>query len=214
MIRVIIVDDHQMFIDGIKTLLEQEPSIHIVGHALNGQALLALLEKKNADLILMDIHMPVMNGIEATKIVHKKFPETKIIMLSMHNTKQYITSMITAGASGYILKTTGKEELIKAIEAVHQGGTYYSAEVTSRVMDSFRKKDMVDELQLELTKREKDVLQLLAQDLTAAEIAKILNISHHTVDAHRKNMLSKFNARTTVGLVKMAMEHDLLDNKD
>ena len=212
MLRVIIVDDHQMFIDGIKVLLEQEPTIHIVGEALNGKSLLSVLENEEADIVLMDIHMPVMNGIEATKIVHKKYPKIKVLMLTMHNTRQYITSMIAAGASGYILKSTGKEELIKAIETVHNGGTFYSADVTARVMESFRKKDRVDEFNLELTSREKDVLRLLAQDLTGMEIAKRLNISPHTVDAHRKNMLSKFNVRTTVGLVKLAIEHDLLDS--
>ena len=211
MLSIIIADDHQMFIDGIKVLLEQEPSISIVGEARDGKRLLELLEKQKVDIILMDINMPVLDGIEASRIIRKKYPEIKILILTMYNSKQYITSMIAAGANGYILKNTGKEELMKAIKAIYSGNTYYSEEVTTRVMESFRKKDVHTEIQPELTHREKEVLQLLAQDLTAGETAKKLNISHYTVEAHRKNMLSKFNVRTTIGLIKLAIERGLLD---
>ena len=211
MISVIIADDHQMFIDGIKVLLEKVPTISIVGEALNGKELLDLLEIKKADILLVDLSMPNMDGLEATKTIRKKYPHLKVLILTMYNTKHYITSMISAGSCGYILKNTGKDELIKAIEAVYSGGTYYSQEVTSAVMESFRKKDNHHNITPVLTSREKDVLRLLAEDLTGIEIAKKLNISHHTVDAHRKNMLSKFNVRTTVGLVKLAIERGLLD---
>lgn len=211
MIKIVIADDHQMFIDGIKVLLGQEPDISVAGEALNGKELLDLLEKQPVDIILMDINMPVIDGIEATRIIKKKYPGIKILMLTMYSTKQYITSMIAAGVNGYILKNTGKEELMKAIEAVHSGNTYYSQEVIARVMESFRKKDVHTDANPELTQREKDVLKLLAEEFTASEVGDKLNISHHTVDAHRKNMLSKFNVRTTVGLVKIAIERGLLD---
>src|SRR6185295_4987859 len=142
MVTIIIADDHQMFIDGIKVLLQQDPAISVVGEALNGQALLDLLEKQTSDIILMDINMPVIDGIEATKIIRKKYPTIKVLMLTMYNTRQYITSMIAAGANGYILKNTGKEELMKAIQALQRGDSYYSQEVTTRVMESFRNKDI------------------------------------------------------------------------
>jgi DNA-binding NarL/FixJ family response regulator len=211
MLSIIIADDHQMFIDGIKVLLEQEPAISIVGEARNGKQVLELLEIRKADIILMDINMPVLDGIETTRIIRKKYPELKILILTMYNSKQYITSMIAAGANGYILKNTGKEELLKAINTIYGGNTYYSEEVTTRVMDSFRKKDSHADIQPELTHREKEVLALFAQELTAVETARVLSISHFTVEAHRKNMLCKFNVRTTVGLVKLAIERGLLD---
>ncbi len=211
MIKIVIADDHQMFIDGIKVLLEQEPTLSVVGEALNGKELLELLEKQTADIILMDINMPILDGIEATKIIRKKYPTIKVLMLTMYNTKQYITGMIAGGANGYILKNTGKEELMKAIEALQQDKTYYCQEVTARVMESFRKKDTHTEANPELTQREKEVLILLSEEFTASEVGDKLNISHYTVEAHRKNMLSKFNVRTTVGLVKFAIERGLLD---
>jgi len=211
MVSIIIADDHQMFIDGLKVLLLQEPAISVIGAALNGRDLLNLLEKQTPDIILMDINMPVLDGIETTKIIKKKYPTVKVLMLTMYSTKQYITSMIAVGANGYILKNTGKEELMKAIEVLQSGNTYYSQEVTTRVMESFRKKDLHAEANPELTQREKEVLLLLAEEFTASEIGDKLNISHYTVDAHRKNMLSKFNVRTTVGLVKFAIERGLLD---
>jgi len=211
MVTIIIADDHQMFIDGIKVLLQQDPAISVVGEALNGQALLDLLEKQTSDIILMDINMPVIDGIEATKIIRKKYPTIKVLMLTMYNTRQYITSMIAAGANGYILKNTGKEELMKAIQALQRGDSYYSQEVTTRVMESFRNKDIHIEANPVLTDREKEILVLLAEQYTAPEIAKKLSLSHYTVEAHRKNMLSKFNMHSTVGLVRFAVERGLLD---
>lgn len=211
MISVIIADDHQMFIDGMKLLLEKEPSISVVGEALNGKLLLELLEERKADIVMVDINMPVIDGIEVTKIICRKYPDIKVLILTMYNTKQYIAGMIAAGASGYILKNTGQEELIDAIKAIYNGDQYFSDEVTSKVMESFRRKETKMDTHPELTAREKEVLKLLADDLTGIEIGKRLNISHHTVDAHRRNMLSKFNVRTTVGLVRLAMERGLID---
>lgn len=211
MIRIIIVDDHQPYIDAIKTILEEESSIKIVGEALQGKELLEILERVSADVILMDIRMPLLDGIEATRQVKRKYPHIKVLMLTMQNKKRYITTMIAAGADGYILKNSGKDELVKAIHAVYTGNIYYSSAVTGQVMESFRKKKTSDSVQVVLTTREKEVLKLLFQDLTAIEIARVLKISPHTVDAHRKNMLSKLNVRTTVGLVKIAIEQRLLD---
>jgi DNA-binding NarL/FixJ family response regulator len=211
MVTIMIADDHQMFIDGIKLILEKEPSICIIGEALNGKYLLDLMVEKNPDIILMDINMPIINGIEATRIIKSKYPKVKVLMLTMYSTKQYIMSMLAAGTDGYILKNTGKDELLKAIETLQRGETYYSQEVTTKIIDSLRKKDVLVNTNPELTPREKEILKLLAENLDAYEVGKRLNISHHTVKAHRKNMLSKFNVHSTMSLVKLAIERGLLD---
>lgn len=212
MISVIIADDHQMFIDGIKSLLEHQENIAISGEAKNGEEVIELLEKQQADIILMDINMPELNGVDATKIIHKKFPNVKVLMLTMHNTKEYIAQMVAAGASGYILKNTGKEELIMAIEALYRGENYYSKEVTARIMESMkpkREQNFVGEV--ELTDREKEVLKLIVQELTTTEIAEKLFISHHTVETHRKNLISKLNVKNTAGLVKYAFQNGIVE---
>lgn len=210
MIHLIIADDHQMFIDGIKSLLEHQPNILIIGEAQNGREVLELLAKKKADIILMDINMPELNGVDATKQIHKQYPGVKVLMLTMHNTKEYISQMISAGASGYILKNTGKEELIAAIEAIYRGENYYSKEVTLRIMESMKpKREQQYVGDVELTEREKDVLKLIVQELTNAEIAEKLFISHHTVETHRKNLISKLNVKNTAGLVKYAIQNNL-----
>ena len=211
MVTIMIADDHQMFIDGIRLILEKEPSICIIGEALNGKYLLDLMVEKNPDIILMDINMPIINGIEATRIIKSKYPKVKVLMLTMYSTKQYIMSMLAAGTDGYILKNTGKDELLKAIETLQRGETYYSQEVTTKIIDSLRKKDVLVNTNPELTPREKEILKLLAENLDAYEVGKRLNISHHTVKAHRKNMLSKFNVHSTMSLVKLAIERGLLD---
>jgi len=211
MISIVLADDHQMFIDGIKEMLSKEASIRIVGEALNGKDLLTLLESQRPNIVLMDINMPLLDGLEATRIIHKEYPDIKVIMLTMFDTKDFITRMISVGARGYILKSAGKDELITAIQAVHSGATFYSAEMTSKVMESYRKKSSSSQSQIvELTPREMEVLKLFAQELTAYEIAEKLNISYSTVETHRKHMISKCNVRTTVGLVKWAIENRML----
>lgn len=200
-----------MFIDGIKLLLQSNKNISLVGEALNGKDLLDIVERLKPDIILMDINMPVINGIEATRLIKRHFPETKIIMLTMYNTKRFVTSTIAADISGYLLKNAGKDELIKAIEVVHSGGTYYSQEVGAHIIDSLRKKESHSNPNPELTDREIDVLKLLAEDYTVPQVADKLKISHYTVEAHRKNMLSKFNVHSIIAVFKIAVERGLLD---
>lgn len=213
MIRLIIADDHRMFIDGIKALLKNEKEIKVTGEALNGVHLLRLLEKETPDVILMDINMPEMDGVEATKLITTKYPRVKIIMLSMHSTKEFVAGMIEAGAAGYILKNTGKKELVEAIQAVSQGKSYYSREVTEVIMESFKnpsKKNQNPELP-QLTDREKEVLKLIAQEFSTKEIADKLFISPNTVETHRKNVMSKIGAKNMAGLVKYALQLGLID---
>lgn len=210
MIKIAIADDHQMMIDGIKSLLKQEKNMTVIGEALNGEEMLKVIERKKADVVLMDVRMPVMDGMEATQLISQRFPDVKVLMLTMYNSREYIEKLIKSGAAGYILKNTGKQELITAIETVYRGEQYYSREVTERFMESFQKKKKVySDIPIELTGREKDVLKLIAQEFTTQEIADKLCISHHTVETHRKNLISKLNVRNTAGLVKYAIQNDL-----
>jgi DNA-binding NarL/FixJ family response regulator len=219
-IKVILADDHQMIRDGIKSLLEDE-AIKIVGEANNGEKVLELLQEKTADLVIMDINMPEMDGIEATKQIVKKHSGVKVLALSMFDDESYIVNMLEVGAAGYILKNTGQEELVKAITAVADGENYFSDKVSSKLLNQFIKnkgqptsgssnknRDAPVE---HLTKREKEVLKLIAEENTNKEIAEKLFISPRTVDTHRRNLLQKLNVKNTAGLVRYAMKHDILE---
>ncbi len=210
MIKIAIADDHQMFIDGIKSLLKGNKNMLVSVEANNGEQLLSLLKEHQTEVILMDVNMPVMDGIETTKQVKKLFPEIKVIMLTMFGTRDYIEKLLRAGANGYILKNTGKEELTIAIEKVMQGESYFSKEVTERIMEGLQgKKAETNPMMVELTEREKDVLRLIAQELTSHEIAEKLFISFHTVETHRKNLISKLQVKNIAGLVKYAVQNGL-----
>lgn len=211
-IRVFIADDHQVLLDGLKTLLSNLEDIEVVGSGNNGLDLLDFLKNEVADVILMDINMPRMNGIDACKIVHKDYPDAKILALSMHDKASFIQQMLKNGASGYILKNTGQEELIRAIRSVHQGEQYLGRTVSKTLMDSVLKQLKKKNKYIpELTRREKEILGLIAQEFTTQEISKHLHISLNTVETHRKNLLSKFGARNSVGLVRAAMERGLIE---
>lgn len=211
MIKIIIADDHQMFIDGIKSLLGNEADMKVTGEALNGKEVLALLEKEPADLVLLDVNMPEMDGIEATKLIRKQHPTVKILMLTMYNKHEFIFGLVNAGANGYILKNTGKAELTEAIRTVYAGKTYYSKEVTETILQNFSKKPAEQKIEVaQLTEREKDVLRLIAQEYNTQEIAAQLFISANTVETHRKNLLSKINAKNVAGLVKFAVQTGLI----
>ena len=210
MIKVIVADDHQMFIDGIAELLKSMPTIEFIGGALNGVDLIDLLHQKTADVILMDVNMPKMDGYEATQKVTAEFPNTKVLILSMHDTSAYIQKLIKAGANGYILKNTGKAELQEAIETVARGESYYSQAVTQRIMEGLQKKERQKSMQVELTARETDVLRLIVEEFTTHEIADQLCISHHTVESHRKNLIAKTGVKNIAGLVKYAIEQGII----
>ena len=212
MINVVIADDHQMFIDGIESLLVDKDNIHIAGHALNGKEVLSLLDVMPVDLVLMDINMPVMDGIEATIRIRAEHPGVRVLILSMHNDRDMITRILEAGASGYILKNTGKDELLTAINHVDQGENYFSAAVTQTMMRSMMpgSRDAApQEPDIPITRRERDVLCGIVNELTTAEIADDLNISKNTVESHRKNLLSKIGVRNSVGLVRWALENGI-----
>lgn len=205
MINIIIADDQQIIIEGLKGLLIKEKDINIVDHAKNGIELLEKLKTKAVDLILLDIHMPEMDGIEAAKIVKEEYPSIKILVLSMYNKPEFIRSIIEAGAHGYVLKNAPREELVEAIERVYAGLEHYSPEVKDTIMQNLKTKSHVGPAYL--TERERAVIRLLADGLTTTEIAGKLFISSHTVDTHRKNLMNKLNQKNIASLVKYAVEN-------
>ena len=211
MINVVIADDHQMFIDGIESLLVDVDNIHITGHALNGKEVLSLLGEAPVDLVLMDINMPIMDGIEATLRIREEYPSVRVLILSMHNDREMIARILEAGAAGYILKNTGKDELLNAINHVYEGDNYFSAAVSNTIMRGMMggRASEEQEPDVPITRRERDVLCGIVNELTTAEIADDLNISKNTVESHRKNLLSKTGVRNTAGLVRWALENGI-----
>ena len=203
-IKVFIVDDHYMVIEGIRSLLQNEEGIEWAGHATNAASCLAFLQQQFPDVILMDINLPDKNGIDLCKEVKEKYPSVFILGLSTFNQQSFIQKMMNNGASGYVLKNATQEELMEAIETVSKGKTYLSDEVASSL-----RKELPSEIPV-VTRREKEVLLLIADGLTNAEIAKQLFLSTTTVDTHRKNLLAKFDVKNTASLIKKAAQLQLL----
>jgi DNA-binding NarL/FixJ family response regulator len=211
-INVFIVDDHQIVRDGVKALLKKVEGIKIIDEASNGKEALKCVRSihKEIDVIIMDITMPEMDGILATRLILKEFPNIKILGLSMHDDESHLISMLQEGALGYVLKTTGKAELVHAISRVAEGQSYFDRQASSKLLNYLSNKDKHKKSKdTELTAREKEVLLLIAEELTNAEIAEKLFLSPRTIDTHRRNLLQKLNVKNTAGLVKYAMKHEL-----
>jgi DNA-binding NarL/FixJ family response regulator len=202
--KVFIVDDHYMVIEGIRSLLQNEKDIEWTGHASNAASCLAFLQQQQPDVILMDINLPDKSGIDLCKEVREKYPAVFVIGLSTFNQQSFIQKMMGNGASGYVLKNATQEELMEAIAAVSAGKTFLSDEAAQSL-----RKNNEGEIPV-LTRREKEVLELIADGLTNNEIAQKLFISVTTVDTHRKNLLAKFDARNIASLIKAAMQMQLL----
>jgi DNA-binding NarL/FixJ family response regulator len=207
MIRVFIVDDHPVVIEGIHSLLQNEKDMEWMGHAMNAQSCLGFFIHNTADVVLMDISMPGMDGVELCAVMKEKYPGIMILGLSSFNQGLYIKKMVENGASGYILKNSGKEELIKAIHAVHEGLIYFSGEVGAALQE-YQKSSMID-LPV-LTPREKEILELIAEGYTNPQIAEKIFLSPFTVDSHRKNLLAKLGVKNTASLIKLAVERKLI----
>lgn len=210
-INIIIADDHAMFLQGISSLLEVEEHISIIGKAKNGKEVIDLLEKKIPDLVILDISMPEMNGIELTKYLKKNFSDIKILIVSTYGNTQTIAKLMRLGINGYLLKNAEKEELTHAINSIYNGMDYFSKEITEKQESNNKKLKSQQNITEELSKREKEILILIAREYTAPEIAEKAFISLNTVNTHRRNLLSKLNAKNTAGLVKYAVENGLLD---
>jgi len=207
MIRVFIVDDHPVVIEGIHSLLMNEKDITWVGQAMNAQSCLGFFVNNSADVVLMDISMPGMDGVELCSIMKNKYPGIFILGLSTFNQGLYIKKMMENGASGYILKNSSKEELIRAVHVVHDGGIYFSGEVGQALAEY--QKSSKKEIPV-LTPREKEILGLIAEGYTNPQIAERIFLSQFTVDSHRKNLLAKLNVKNTATLIKLAVENKLI----
>ena len=207
MIRVFIVDDHPVVIEGIHSLLRNEKDIEWAGQAMNAQSCLGFFVNATADVILMDINLPDTSGVDLCAIMKEKYPGIFLLGLSTFNQGLYIKKMMENGASGYILKNSSKEELLKAIHAVCDGSIYFSGEVGEALQQYQSSSEM--ELPV-LSRREKEVLTLIAEGCTNPEIAKKLFVSPFTVDSHRKNLLAKLNVKNTASLVRLAVDRNLV----
>lgn len=209
--NIILADDHKIVREGLKNLLSVEWDIEIIGEAENGREALILVIEKKPDLIIMDIGMPELNGVEAAKRIKKESPETKIIALSMHSDKQFVTGMLQAGASGYLLKDCAVDELVDAIRTVMDKRIYLSTEISSVVVNEFMSNlSLNDNINSnELSDREKEVLQLIAEGKPTKNIADLLFISNKTVESHRKNIMTKLDLHTIPELTKYAIRSGL-----
>lgn len=205
--NILIVDDHQLVIDGLKSMLASEKNYVIKGEALNGQQALEMITSKPEEyqLVVTDITMPLMSGIELCKIVKEQFPQIKVLILSMHNSITIVKDALNAEADGYMLKNTGQDEFIKAIERVLGDGTYFSQDILPIILNLFQK-EKKETLKNALSQREKEVLELIVQEYTSKEIAEKLFISKQTVDTHRINIMQKTDCKTLVGLIKYAIQ--------
>lgn len=209
-IKIIIADDHRLVRDGIKSLLKIEEDIEFIGEVEDGVFLMEMLQNLRPDVILMDINMPKMNGIEATAHISKDYPEISVIILSMHEEPEYILKCVESGASAYLLKSVEKDELMTAIRKAAIGKKYFNSDITALLALGIteHKKNIKEEI--EITQREREVLACVANGLSTKQIADKLYLSARTIETHRLNLLKKFNAQNTAELIKIALAHKLI----
>lgn len=208
--HILIVDDHQMFIDGIQSLLIGQNKYAITHEANNGVDALDILEEYPVDILISDLSMPGMSGAELVRTVKEKYHDIKVLVLSMHNNRETVSEILMSEAEGYILKNTGKKELLQALDLITEGSTFYSKEVMSIMLEKVQKEKKINEETQHLTDRELEILQLIVQELSSEEIADKLFISRRTVDTHRKHILKKTASKTIVGLIKFAFRNELV----
>ncbi len=209
-IRIIIADDHQLFRNGLKILLNAFPEFEVTGEASNGEEFLKLLKSCPADVALMDINMPEMDGIEATRKGLKICPEIDIIALSMYGEEEYYYKMVDAGAKGFLVKDSDISEVKEAILTVRKGGSYFSQELLYHVIQKIKHREL-ESKSANLSKREKEILFKICEGLSNQEIAETLFISKRTVDKHRANLLGKTNSKNTASLILFAIRHKLIE---
>ncbi len=216
-IRLLIADDHEIFRDGLVLMLSKQPHLILEGQAEDGQELIDMVKKKPPDIVLTDIKMPRMDGIEATRYIRTWFPQVNIIALSMFDEENLIVDMLEAGAKGYLLKNADKQEILEAIENVYQSRVFYcqhtSAKLATMIVKSkfnpYRKTESI-----EFTDREKDIVKLICLQFTAQEIADKLFLSKRTVEGYRTRILEKMNVKNTAGVVIFALKHGIIKESD
>ena len=208
-IRILLADDHAVVRQGFKMILNAQADMEIVGEAGNGRQAVELAEQLRPDVVVMDVAMPELNGIEATRRLASSVPHARVVALSMHKDSVYVREILRAGARGYLLKDSGAADLVAAIRAVASGESYLSPAVSNAVLDDYRR-HVTNPIDL-LTSREREVLQLLAEGRTNKEIAGVLNLSVYTVDAHRGRIMEKLNLHSISELVRFAVRNGLIE---
>ncbi|MBL7161702.1 MAG: response regulator transcription factor [Anaerolineales bacterium] len=212
-IRILLVDDHAILRDGIRSLLEKDTQLKVVGEAGDGRAAIEMTRKLQPDIVLMDVAMPLLNGLEATAQIKQSHPNSKVLILSMYDYESYIRQALAAGAAGYILKDACSQELIDAIHCVHQGEAVLSPAITRLVIEDYLRWGEIRpaETSNDLTGREREVLQLIAEGYTNKEIADILCIAIKTVQAHRANLMEKLDLHSKGDLIKYAIRKKIIE---
>ncbi len=212
-IKVLLAEDHTIVRKGIRVLLDGEDDIEVVGEAEDGQEAITQVEQLSPDLVLMDNTMPVLNGLEATRQIKHRFPDVKVLILTMHTTEEYVLQFLQAGASGYLIKKTAPKELVTAIHAVYQGDSYLSPAISKVVIEGYLQQsariDAEDNYE-KLTDRERQILQMITEGFSNREIAEKLYISIKTVNNHRVNLMDKLDIHNTAKLVKYAIRKGVI----
>lgn len=210
-IKILLADDHGIIRDGLRSLLEKEPDIEVIGEAQDGRKAFELVQKLQPDIVIIDIAMPNLNGIDATRQITSKFPDVKVIALSIHSNRRFVANMLKAGASGYVLKESLFDELSHAIHTVTDNGTYLSPQITSMVIDDYVERlSTTNTPRLEvLTNREREVLQLLTEGKSTKQIAAELYVSSKAIEANRRQVMKKLNMHNIAMLTKYAIREGL-----
>ncbi len=203
-IRVLLVDDHSLVLDGLKARLQRSGIVEVVGEAKDGRSGIEEARRLQPDIVLMDINMPDMNGIEAAEILLEHHSNIKLLILSIHDDREYILDVARAGAKGYLLKSTSEEEMLTAIQSVHNGGTHYSSEIADILLQQHNRESTT------LTNREQTIISLLANGYSSKEMAEELGISVRTIETHRRNIKKKLGINRTSALTRYAIEYGLV----
>ncbi len=211
-IRIFIVDDHPMVIAGIKTFLAEYPHIQIIGEAVNGKEAIEQAKTFLPDIILMDISMPVMNGLDATRVIMEQLPTIDVIILTMHDDREYIRQIFQCGAKGYVLKNAPQDDILRAIEAVYEGNAFFSPEASKVILELAAEKHSNNHPSSppELSDIEKDIIVCVVEELSSKEIADKLRLKFRTVEKYRQRIFEKLDIHSTVGLTKYAIKNGIV----
>lgn len=209
-IRVLLADDHAVLREGLRTLLSLQENIEVVGEAENGQLAVEMVKQLRPDVVVMDIAMPVMDGLEATRVLKQQQPDARVLILSQHDNREYVFSVLQAGAAGYVLKKSGGAEVITAIRSVFKEGAYLPPGIAREVMDRYIQRPTAETGRPHLTEREKEVLRMIAEGQSNKGIAELLCLSVKTVMAHRTNIMEKLDIHSSTELVRYAIRQGLV----
>jgi DNA-binding NarL/FixJ family response regulator len=217
-IKILFADDHAIVRDGLRLLFKSDPLFTIVGEAANGTEALELVAKHKPDVAVLDISMPNLNGIEATKIIKEKYSATKVLILTIHENEEYIQQMILAGADGYVVKNAEKKEIFEGVRTVANNETFFSPSVSKVLLEGLikrtrKKEEPESDTYNKLTRREMEILRMIAEGFTSKQISQKLFLSVSTINSHRMNMMKKLGIHDTASLVRFAIQKNLIDIK-